>query len=463
LTGTINEGTDDDARQATRRVAYLVVGLECDRPPSGSARYSLERVAQIALGRGPDRGATRREEAGGLTLDVRIPAGAMSSAHARLVRAGGEWVVEDQGSTNGTFVNGVRVSRAIVGAGDLLTLGRTLFLITPPQVTTAGASGDLDTANGSARGGHVTLDLELGVLLDEVARVARSEISILVRGETGTGKELLARWVHEMSGRTGAFVAVNCGGIPAALVESHFFGHVKGSFSGALANEPGVFRAADGGTLFLDEVGDLPVAAQGALLRALQEREVVPVGATRPIKVDLRVLAATHKPLEGMVTRGEFRGDLLARLTGFTAKLPALRARRVDLGIIVATLLRELSPGAAANVRFAPAAAEALFRYGWPHNARELAQCLSRAVVLAGGEPIALSHLPSALTESEHSSGEGPSGLRERDEKIRRELLEQLARHRGNLADVGRAMGKARMQVHRWCKRFGIDPNVYRA
>ncbi len=398
-------------------------------------------------------------------LDVRVPAPAMSTGHARLVRTGGEWIVEDMGSRNGTFLNGSRIVRAVAGAGDVITLGRTLFLITPPHVTVAGALGDVDTAaSGESAGeGHVTLDPELELLLGECGQVARSQtqISILVRGETGTGKEVLARSVHRMSGRSGAFVAVNCGGIPAALVESHFFGHVKGSFSGAVTNEPGAFRTADGGTLFLDEVGDLPAAAQATLLRALQEREVVPVGGTRPIKVDLRVLAATHKPLDAMSARGEFRSDLLARLSGFTAALPPLRARRVDLGIIVAALLRKLAPEKAADIRLTPAAAEALFRYGWPHNTRELEQCLSRAVVLAAGEAIDLAQLPSAVTQPA-SAAAAPSGLRKRDEEIRRELLDQLARHRGNLASVARAMGKARMQVHRWCRRFGIDPNLYR-
>jgi transcriptional regulator with AAA-type ATPase domain len=465
LGGTVNEGGANDAQRATRRVAYLVVGLECDRPASGSARYSLEGVAEVALGRGLDRGAARTDGRGGMTLDVRVPAASMSTAHARLVRAAGEWIVEDQGSTNGTFVNGNRIVRAVVGAGDLITLGRTLFLISPSKVSAgggAGTFGDVDTSTRPDHRGHVTFDPDLEGLLEEVSRVARSEIPILVRGETGTGKDVLARSVHEMSGRTGAFVAVNCGGIPATLVESHFFGHVKGSFSGALGNEPGVFRAADGGTLFLDEVGDLAPPAQAALLRALQEREVVPVGATRPIKVDLRVLAATHKPLEAMVARGEFRSDLLARLSGFTAVLPPLRTRRLDLGILVASLLRKLAPAEGAQVRFAPAAGEALFGYGWPHNTRELEQCLARAVTLAGTEPIDLPHLPSALTTGARPENAAPSGLRPRDEKIRRELLDQLARHHGNLANVGRAMGKARMQVHRWCQRFGIDPNLYR-
>ena len=461
MSETIDDVTHGDARRGGRRVEYLVVGLECDRPASGSARWSLDRVAEVTIGRGPERGATRREGRGGLTLDVRIPAAAMSTAHARLTRARGEWVVEDLGSKNGTLLNGSRVVQAVAGAGDVITLGRTLFLITPPHVTVEGALGDVDMTAGPEHGGHVTLDPELDALLREVAKIARWEISILVRGETGTGKELLARSVHEMSGRSGAFVAVNCGAIPATLVESHFFGHVKGAFSGAIASELGVFRAADGGTLFLDEVGDLPGAAQAALLRALQEREVVPVGATRPIKVELRLLAATHKPLETMAARAEFRGDLLARLAGFTAVLPPLRARRPDLGVIVASLLRKLAPAGAADVRLTPAAAEAFYRYRWPHNTRELQQCLSRAVVLAGGEPIDLVHLPADLTQGDPSRAVS-SGLRPRDEEIRRELLEQLARHQGNLANVARAMGKARMQVHRWCQRFGIDPNRYR-
>jgi transcriptional regulator with AAA-type ATPase domain len=461
LSGTVNEVTKNDAPSATRRATHLVVALECDRPSAGSARFSLERAVQVTLGRGPARAGERREERGGLVLDVRVPAPAMSTAHARLVRAGGEWVIEDAGSTNGTFVNGSRVTRAVVGPGDQIMLGRTFFLVTPPTLAIAGSDGDLDTAAGLERPAHVTLDPEFAALLAEVDRIARSEISILVRGETGTGKEVLARSVHEKSGREGPFVGVNCGGIPATLVESHFFGHVKGAFSGALANEPGAFRAANGGTLFLDEVGDLPAAAQAALLRALQEREVVPVGSTRPIKVDLRVLAATHRPLEAMVARGEFRSDLLARLTGFIVSLPPLRARRIDVGTLVGALLRRLSPDAEA-IRLTPAAAEVLFRYDWPHNTRELEQTLSRAIVLAGREPIDVSHLPTAITQSDASAGSTASGLRERDEKIRRELLDQLARHRGNLANVARAMGKARMQVHRWCQRFGIDPNVYR-
>ena len=464
MAGTVNDvAVDEGGAREARRVPFLVVGLECDRPLAGGARFSLERVVEVCIGRGAERGAQRSQGRAGIALDLRLPASAMSTSHARLTRAGGEWVLEDLASTNGTFLNGTRIERAVVGAGDVLTLGRTLLLISAPLLTESDEPGDIDVATLPPQSGHITLDPELAAALRNVARVAASALSVLVRGETGTGKEVLARSIHAGSGRAGHFVAVNCAGIPAPLVESHFFGHVKGAFSGAVSNEPGLFRAADGGTLFLDEVGDLPLPSQAALLRALQEREILPVGSTRPIKVDLRVLAATHAPLEEMVVAGTFRADLLARLAGSTVELPPLRARRFDLGVILATLLRRLAPAEGARVRFAPAAGEALFRYDWPNNTRELEQCLSRALILAGPRAVELQDLPSAVQTEAGTANASPSGLRARDEKIRRELLDQLARHRGNLADVGRAMGKARMQVHRWCKRFGIDPNLYRS
>ncbi len=468
-------------RRPARGVPLLVVALECDRPASSAARYSLERVECVTLGRGAPRGAVRREDHGATLLGVHVPAGAMSTAHARLLRAGGDWVIEDVGSTNGTYVNGTRTARAVVGERDVITLGRTHFLLVPSRMIPTDAPDDVDAATLVQQGGHITLDPELDAALSALARVARSEIPVLVRGETGSGKELLARSVHEASGRTGAFIAVNCGAIPAGLVESHLFGHLKGAFSGALRDEPGVFRAAEGGTLFLDEIGDLPLPSQVALLRALQEREVVPVGATRATKVDLRVVAATHQPLEAMAASGAFRRDLLARLSGFSLELPPLRARRMDLGILVAALLKKLAPAHTDAIRFSPAAGEALLRYDWPLNVRELEQCLARALVLAGDASIGVragstpalspfvsidvSHLPAPVVEAGGASSRATaadSGLSERDAKLRLALLEELARHDGNLKEVASAMGKARMQVHRWCKRFGIDPNLYR-
>ncbi len=463
--GTVQDARDDGGALQGRAVQSLALVLECDRPCAGGAAYSLERVAVATIGRGEARAASRRDVGGVVSLDVRVPSAAMSSSHARLVRAGDAWVVEDAGSTNGTHVNGAQVSRAVLSEGDVVTIGRALFLVTPPRITAIGAPDDAEAIPGPADRGHLTLDPELRASLDAASRIARSTLTVLVRGDTGTGKELLARAVHAESGRAGAFVPVNCGAIPANLVESHFFGHVRGAFSGAVRDEPGVFRAADGGTIFLDEIGDLPAPSQAALLRALQEREILPVGAARPVAIDVRVVAATHRPLEAMCDRGEFRRDLLARLAGFTIELPPLRARRVDLGVVAGALVRKLAGARAGAVKLTPNAAEALLRYDWPLNARELEQCLARALVLAGDDAIRLEHLPAEIARGKPASSDGPQpapGLSERDQRLRLELLEHLARHEGNLADVARAMGKARMQVHRWCKRFGIDPNVYR-
>lgn len=467
MTGTVDDHARNDGPGPARAAAYLALGLECDRPVAGSARWSLEGVDVVTIGRGATRSASRRGERGLAVLDVRVPAATLSTEHCRLVRAGPDWVVEDLKSTNGTFVNGARIERSPLREGGLVVAGRTLFSIASSRMTPHDAAPDADSADLASIPGHETLDPELAVQLEAFVRLAKANVAVLVRGETGTGKELMARSAHARSGRSGAFVAVNCGAIPAALVESTLFGHVRGAFSGALRDEPGLFRAADGGTLFLDEIGDLAPTSQAALLRALQEREVMPVGATRAVPVRIGVVAATHQPLEAMVDEGTFRRDLYARLAGFVLDLPPLRARRIDLGILVALLLRKLAPGSSDAVRITPAAAEALYRYDWPLNTRELEQCLARALVLAGDGPVDLGHLPEAIAAPRPSpaidEGHAPAGLSQRDAKLRLELLGHLAEHRGNLADVARAMGKARMQVHRWCKRFGIDPNAYRA
>jgi sigma-54 dependent transcriptional regulator, acetoin dehydrogenase operon transcriptional activator AcoR len=288
-----------------------------------------------------------------------------------------------------------------------------------------------------------------------------------LHGESGTGKEVLARALHAATGRGGPFVAVNCGALPAALVESQLFGHVKGAFSGALRDEAGFVRAAQGGTLLLDEIADLPLSSQATLLRVLQEREVVPVGATRPVAVDVRILAATHRRLEALVQRGEFREDLFARIAGCVLDIPPLRDRKDDLGVLVSSLLRRLAPAAAPAMTFTPDAGRALLAYGWPMNVRELERALATGVALAPDGAIGEAQLPPAVVAALHAPALADEGvtaahLSERDRQLRLDLLEQLSQHRGNVTEVARAMGKPRTQVHRWCKRFAVDPGVFR-
>ncbi len=462
--------THDDSRRSggqgsVHRAPQLVVLLECDRPLSGGARYALDGIDRVTIGRGAERGAEREEENGLRTLNVRIPGRSVSGAHACLVRVGSSWAIEDLGSTNGTFVNGERVERAVLGDDDVFEAGHVLMRVNPALAMPAGAPLDVDLRAGAGPG-HVSLDPSFAADLERAAQLAASGVPVVLIGESGTGKEVLARSLHQRNGRSAAFVAVNCGAIPATLVESQLFGHVKGAFSGAVRDELGFVRAAHGGTLFLDEIADLPKQSQAALLRVLQEGEVTPVGATQPIKVNLRLIAATHQPLEELVERGEFRRDLFARVAGFVMALPALRERRDDLGVLVAAVLAKITREQAPPIlTFAPEVGQALASHSWPLNIRELERCIATLVALATDGQVKLAHLPRAVVEGRKAVRASPRSAEapvDRDEKLRMDLLGQLSRHHGNLAAVAREMGKAPMQVHRWCRRFGIDPRPFR-
>jgi transcriptional regulator of acetoin/glycerol metabolism len=458
--GTLNEGSIASPSAAPRALPFLFVVLECGRPLAGGARFLLEGVDEIVIGRGAAREAVRE----GRRLVLRVPDRWMSGVHARIVRCTDGFALEDAQSKNGSLVNGERVDRAVLSTTDVVELGHTLFVVHDDvEVPGAGATGDMDTGRAPHALGTTTLLPTLAAELDAAARVAATHIPVLVLGETGTGKEVMARALHAMSARAGAFVAVNCGALPETLLESQLFGHVKGAFSGAVRDAPGFVRAADGGTLFLDEIGDLSLRSQAALLRVLQEREVVPVGATRPIKVDLRVLAATHRPLDELAARGEFRSDLFARLAGLRVRLPRLRDRMCDLGVLVADVLPAVAKDGAPQLSFSPAAGRALASYDWPLNIRELGQALGLAAALAPeGGVIDVAHLPPALSAARPAPAAAAGELSSEDERLRAELVAHLEMAKGNVSEVARAMGKQRTQIHRWVKRFGIDTNAFR-
>jgi len=232
-----------------------------------------------------------------------------------------------------------------------------------------------------------------------IARVAGSEAAVLVRGETGTGKELVARAIHEGSGRaSGPLVAVNCGALPEHLVESELFGHRKGAFTGADEHRAGLFEVADGGTLFLDEIGELPKALQSRLLRALESGEIRRVGDNHPITVDVRVVCATHRSLEEMVRSGEFREDLLFRINTFEIAVPPLRERPDDIPALVRHFVREARPQTPPDAEVMDASAlAALAAHVWPGNVRELANAVEHALVLCDDLPISVEHMPARL------------------------------------------------------------------
>jgi DNA-binding NtrC family response regulator len=230
-----------------------------------------------------------------------------------------------------------------------------------------------------------------------VDKVADSEATILIQGESGTGKELIAREIHYRSGKAqGPFVSINCGAIPRDLLESNLFGHVKGSFTGAVRDSAGLFQVAEGGTFFLDEVGDMPLATQVKLLRALQEREVIPVGGTQPIKIDCRLVAATNTDLEKEVSTGRFRADLFYRLNVIPIRLPALRQRRDDIPLLVDHFLRRHAQGGTPKV-VSKDAMDLLMRYDWPGNVRELENVMERALILDESGVIEPEDLPEKI------------------------------------------------------------------
>ncbi|WP_437729738.1 sigma 54-interacting transcriptional regulator [Sorangium sp. So ce1335] len=445
---------------------FLFLVLQCQRPLDPSARLSLDGIDEVRFGRGPVRSIDRRTEAGRALLDVRLEDGWVSSRHARITRDGGRLCLEDLGSTNGTFVNGVPRRSAKLAEGDLIELGHTFFLFREVAAPDdAGSAADPPF-------GLATFAPALADRFAALRAIAPANIPVVLQGESGTGKEVVSRAIHALSGRPGPFVAINCGALPGSLLESELFGHKKGAFSGASEDRPGLIRAADRGTLFLDEIGDLPAASQTAFLRVLQESEVVAVGATRPVKVDLRVVVATHRDLPAMVERGDFRGDLFARLSGFVLELPPLRRRREDLGLLIAALLRRVAPDRAGEISMSCEAARVLLLREWRLNVRELEKCLATAVVLAGGGRVELDHLPPPVSAPrssappEPSRPEAPAGEPQRpaaEDDARREALVRLFReHRGNISAVARAMGKGRTQIHRWIARYGIEPAGYR-
>ena len=304
-------------------------------------------------------------------------------------------------------------------------------------------------------------------LMAQIRRVAASETRVCILGETGTGKELVARTLHEQSARrAGPFVTLNCAAVPAELIESELFGHEKGAFTGAGARHLGKFEQAHGGTLFLDEIGDMPLPMQAKLLRVLEEGEVERVGGDQPVKVDARVIVATHRHLEDLVRQNAFRQDLFHRIYVFPVALPALRERMDDIPSLTQHFARQVAAQNGWKEKaFAPDAYETLQRYAWPGNVRELRNVVERLLLLASGElvtaedvRIALPQL-SAAGSAQGAAGAGASGsLAERVEAFEKEvLLRELKQNGYHMTNVAKALGLERSHLYKKCQQLGID------
>jgi DNA-binding NtrC family response regulator len=433
LTLTPERGRDDHMS-----VAALFVVLDAGRPRA-STRHLLRGVERAVLGRSGEACARRESQ----TLRLGLPDPHLSVEHAVVERSLGGWQVRDLGSKNGLSINGERLPQKVLEDGDWIEIGETFLRFRTIKVAPTTA----DDVTGSL---SVVPTVEQA--LRRLADIAPSTVSVLLLGESGVGKEVAARMIHELSNRDGEFVAVNCAGLVETLAAATLFGHRRGAYTGAIDDRPGAIRTANGGTLLLDEIADLPLATQGTLLRVLQEREVVPVGETAPVPVDVRFIAATHKDLEREVEAGRFRVDLYARLAGLRVTLPPLRQRIEDLGTLVAAALARHSPNAQLGV--SPAAAWAMCRDRWPLNIRELDQAIAAAAAVSSGTRITLDHLP------EQVASRAPAAAVE--VARREELIALLRTHRGNLAAVARALDTSRAQVHRLLRRFDLDPDAYR-
>jgi len=309
-------------------------------------------------------------------------------------------------------------------------------------------------------------------LLAQIARVAASETRVCILGETGTGKELVARAIHEKSPRRAhPFITLNCAAVPAELIESELFGHEKGSFTGAASRHLGKFEQAEAGTLFLDEIGDMPLAMQAKLLRVLEESEVERVGGDKPIRVNVRVLVATHRHLEELVKQNAFRSDLFHRVYVFPLAVAPLRERPEDFPELVAHFARQLAAQNGWKEKgFTPEAIAELRTYAWPGNLRELRNVVERLVLLASEPTIGAADvrlaLPSAASRTGGGSLRAATGagtLAERTEAFEREvLLAEIRTHNFHMTNVARALGLERSHLYKKCQQLGIDLQTLR-
>jgi transcriptional regulator with PAS, ATPase and Fis domain len=422
--------------------------------PTSRGLLSSLAADRILLGRGED-------------CEVQLPGSEISRQHAEIRRQGLVQTIRDLDSRNGVFLDGEQIREAPIIPGVVLRLGEWIGVVVEVPTDTIEPEPVFDVLARGLAGGPV-----LRPILDEVRCASRSTLPIVLLGETGTGKEGCARAIHEWSGRTGSLIAVNCATLVPSLAEAELFGYRRGAFTGAEQANPGHFRAAQGGTLLLDEITDLPETVQAKLLRALEQHEVMPLGESVAVPVDVRIIAATQIALDQVVAEHRFRPDLCARLDGMTVRLPPLRDRRQEIPFLFTHLLRAHSGGRPPQVE--ARLVEQLCLHDWPFNVREMDLLVRRLLVLHGTEEsLRPSHLPhhflrqpsgapglrrattpvSVPTAPTPVGGASIQGARE-SRRARREremaaLQVALRTHAGNVARAAAAVGISRQRAYR--------------
>jgi two-component system, NtrC family, nitrogen regulation response regulator GlnG len=393
----------------------------------------------------------------GPTCGLQLGDRRVSRAHLQIAPDLLGFRIKDLGSTNGTFVDGVRIDEVVAPVGTLLQLGMTAIRLIAVE-----RHEEIPPSERTSFGGLIGRSLSLRKVFGLLERIVHSEAPVLIEGETGTGKDVVARALHEESKRAGRpFVALDCGAIAANLAESELFGHVRGAFTGAVDHRPGAFERADGGTLFLDELGELPLDLQPKLLRVLETREVTRVGGGQSRHVDVRIVAGTHRHVDGMVASGGFRADLFYRLAVVRVQLPPLRGRIEDLEPLVEKFLRDegvTDPGPIAGPNL-----ERLAGYAWPGNARELRNVLSRAVACAGTTRVRFDELSIHFGRPSEGTPDADLSLpflEARDRLVegfeRRYFTALLRATGGNVAEASRRSKLNRRYLYDLLKKHGL-------
>ena len=419
-----------------------------------------ETTAQIDLTEGPPPrwvslvapdGTVTREQLGrrrmrigsGDDVDVIVKDPHVSRTHCELEPTVAGVVLRDLGSTNGTFVGGAQIREVVLVPGAVAMLGGSTRLF---------VEADVPVKARIRFGSAISASPSMASVFEMVGKLAASDVTILLTGETGSGKDVLARAVHEESPRSdGPMVVFDCGAVTASLIESELFGHEKGAFTGAVAERAGAFERAHGGTLFLDEIGEMPLDLQPRLLRALEQRQVRRVGGARELDVDVRVIAATNRDLAAEVAAGRFRQDLFYRVTAAVVEVPPLRARPEDLPILVEHILE-------GRATVTPAAMAALAAYDWPGNVRELRNVITTAVAMLDGDVLDVRHLmfPSGTPRKERELDELPLAGRSLEAIERAAIKQTLEREGGNKTRAAKALGIAPSTLYEKLKKYGL-------
>ncbi len=435
-----------------------------------SPRTTLKlRKCRLQVAAGPDEGKSLVSDKERLrcgahpTNDLVLAEDRTASRHHfEIINTERGWLLVDLNSTNGTFLDGRRIERAYLSANSQIRAGSSTLAFSPiDEEVTVEPDRDGELC------GMVGQSVQMRQIFALIKKIAPMDVSVIINGETGTGKELVAQAIHELSGRKkGPMVVLDCGAIPPNLIESELFGHEKGAFTGAMTARPGAFERAHGGTIFLDELGELRLDLQPKLLRVLENREVRRVGGNDVMEVDCRVIAATNRDLVKEIAAGNFREDLFFRLSVINIQLPPLCQRREDIPLILKRALAEPELVARhGRKHISPEALSLLMAYAWPGNVRELVNVLSHVLAFSDGEEVLPEHLPPRVRGQ---AREGPLPFNEHltFKDAKEQLLENfereyvtsvLTRCEGNLSRAARESGLHRKSIERLVKKYQLD------